>query len=331
MSRSGLVRVSSIVLFLVAASAVQEAAFGGEPPKPTTTADVSVAPAELGFLVQPLTKEQLVVEADGWRDILLAKVLEVSKSEIAITKAKAEEKDKLLEARSKLQEERTLLIDRLNVVLKALRDKGGDVAGYEKYVAAVSGISLDVKDTSAAWAAILGWLKSEQGGIRWGINIVLFILVLIAAKVVASLIAALTRKGLGAARGKISDLLRDFIVNSTRKVVMLIGLVVALSMLEVNIAPLLAGIGVIGFVLGFALQNTLSNFAAGFMILLYRPYDMHDMVTIAGTTGKVETMSLVSTTLRNKDDHTVVIPNGSIWSGIITNQHKAPDQPAPAK
>ena len=89
-------------------------------------------------------------------------------------------------------------------------------------------------------------------------------------------------------------------------------------MLEVNIGPFLAAIGATGFILGFALQGTLSNFAAGLMILLYRPYDIGDFVNVAGTNGTVSAMSLVSTTLKS-DNQVVTIPNGSIWGGIITN------------
>jgi len=87
----------------------------------------------------------------------------------------------------------------------------------------------------------------------------------------------------------------------------------------VNIGPLLAGIGVVGFVVGFALQDTLSNFAAGFMILLYRPYDVGDFVTAGGVTGTVQSMSLVSTTFKTGDNQRIIVPNGSIWGGTIQN------------
>ena len=107
-------------------------------------------------------------------------------------------------------------------------------------------------------------------------------------------------------------------MSSIRKLTFVVGLVVALSMLEVNIGPFLAAIGATGFILGFALQGTLSNFAAGLMILLYRPYDIGDFVNVAGTSGTVSAMSLVSTTLKS-DNQVVTIPNSSIWGGIITN------------
>jgi len=102
------------------------------------------------------------------------------------------------------------------------------------------------------------------------------------------------------------------------KVTLVAGLVIALSMLEVNIGPFLAAIGATGFISGFALQGTLSNFAAGLMILLYRPYDIGGFVNVEGTSGTVSAMSLVSTTPRS-DDQVITIPYSAIWGGIITN------------
>lgn len=107
--------------------------------------------------------------------------------------------------------------------------------------------------------------------------------------------------------------------NISRKAVFIVGFVVALSMLEVNVGPLLAAIGAAGFIMGFALQGTLSNFAAGIMILIYRPYDVGDLVDVAGMLGKVDAMTIVSTTLRKPDNQKVVIPNNMIWGDIITN------------
>ncbi|MHC5073021.1 MAG: mechanosensitive ion channel family protein, partial [Planctomycetota bacterium] len=65
--------------------------------------------------------------------------------------------------------------------------------------------------------------------------------------------------------------------------------------------------------------GTLSNFASGLMILLYRPYDIGDFVSVADATGTVEAMTLVSTTVKTPDNKLVVVPNSSIWGGTITN------------
>ncbi len=178
---------------------------------------------------------------------------------------------------------------------------------------------MDPEDPSAVWAAITGWLTSPEGGLRWAKNIAFFIVTLMVFKFRASLCGGLMHKTLSMSKVKTSDLLRDFFVNSTRKVVFFVGAIIALSMLEVNIGPFLAAMGAVGFVVGFALQGTLGNFAAGIMILLYRPYDIGQAVTVAGVTGKVDAMTLVSTTLLTLDNQTLVVPNGSILGDIITN------------
>jgi small conductance mechanosensitive channel len=100
---------------------------------------------------------------------------------------------------------------------------------------------------------------------------------------------------------------------------MIIGFAVALSQLGIEIGPLLAGMGVMGFVVGFALQDTLSNFASGMMILVYRPYDVGDFVNVSGISGQVKEMNLVSTTILTIDHQRMVIPNSKIWGDIITN------------
>jgi small conductance mechanosensitive channel len=90
-------------------------------------------------------------------------------------------------------------------------------------------------------------------------------------------------------------------------------------MLGINVGPLLAAIGAAGFIIGFAFQGTLSNFAAGIMILIYRPHDVGDFVDIGGTFGIVDAMTIVSTTLMTLDNQKVVVPNNMIWGDKITN------------
>ena len=73
------------------------------------------------------------------------------------------------------------------------------------------------------------------------------------------------------------------------------------------------------FVAAFAMQSTLSNFAAGLMIMIYRPFDFGNVVTVGGVTGKVQAMNLVSTTLLTGDNQVIVVPNSNVWGSIITN------------
>lgn len=100
---------------------------------------------------------------------------------------------------------------------------------------------------------------------------------------------------------------------------MAIGVLMALSQVGISLAPMLAGLGVAGFIVGFALQDSLGNFAAGAMILIYRPFDVDDFVEVTGASGLVKEMSLVSTTITTFDNQTLVVPNSKIWGDVIKN------------
>jgi len=287
-------------------------------PAPITTHNPNIAKEELAYRVEPLTKEDLLVEANGWLQVLKTHVGQVSEVQIQALTAEGDEKTKLLESVNKLKAEQTALIDRLKVVIEELKSKGGEIDAYDSYITAISGVEVDVSDASATWTVLTGWLTSAEGGLRWAKNIIFFILTILIAWVLSKVVSKAVKKAISNIKSA-SALLKDFIVNISRKAIFLVGFVVALSMLEVNIGPLLAAIGAVGFIMGFALQGTLSNFAAGIMILIYRPYDVGDLVDVAGTFGKVDAMTIVSTTLRKPDNQKIVVPNNMIWGDIITN------------
>jgi small conductance mechanosensitive channel len=116
-----------------------------------------------------------------------------------------------------------------------------------------------------------------------------------------------------------SALLTTFINNIIRRIVLFIGLITALSAIGVNVGALLALVGGSAFILGFALQDTLGNFAAGLMLLIYRPFDVGDAVDVGGVSGKVDKVSLVSTIIRTPDNKVVLVPNKQVWGQVITN------------
>ena len=285
---------------------------------PLTTKNPNIAIEELDYRLEPLTKDDLSVEADGWQQVLKNHVGKVSAVQIVALKAEGDKKTKLLESVTKLKEQQTALSDRFMVVIEEFKSKGGKVEDYESYIAAISGVKVDISDASATWTVVTGWLTSSEGGLRWAKNISMFFVILLVSWILAKLLGKAVKKAVVKLQTA-SELLKDFIVNITRKTVLLIGFVVALSMLEINIGPLLATIGAAGFIVGFALQGTLSNFAAGILILVYRPYDVGDLVDIGGTFGTVEAMTIVSTTLRKLDNQKVIVPNNMIWGDIITN------------
>ena len=232
--------------------------------------------------------------------------------------SKADLKIALVKHVTDLTTQQIALVDRLNAVLSALVAKGGNADEYNSYIDAVSGLKVDVADASATWTMISGWAMSSEGGLRWLTNIVKFVVILIIFYFLAILTGKIANRTFSKSR-HFSTLLRDFMVLSSRRLVLFIGLFVGLSTLEVDLAPLLAVIGATGFVIAFALQNSLSNFASGILMLMYRPFDLNDMINVAGVLGTVESMNLLSTQLRTPDNQLVIVPNNSVWGDVITN------------
>lgn len=152
---------------------------------------------------------------------------------------------------------------------------------------------------------------------RWLFHGLLIALVLVGFQLLSKLTRRMVRKAV--ARSPFSQLLRDTITSWSSTAVMGIGVLVVLRQFGVELGPMLAGLGIAGFVLGFALQDTLSNFAAGGMILAYQPFDIGDVVEVAGVTGTVRRMSLVSTTILTFDNQALIVPNRKVWGDVIRN------------
>lgn len=227
-------------------------------------------------------------------------------------------KEQLLEDVTTLREQQTAIIDRFEIVLDSLEAKGGDVEEQRRYAAVLGGLDVDVSDAAAAWSLLKGWIVSREGGQRWLWNLAKFGGLLLLAWFAARIVGSFAGHAVGRTRG-MSQLAKNLIVSTARNAMLAVGFVVALAALEVDIAPLLAAIGAAGFIVGFALQGTLSNFASGLMILLNRPFDVGDVVTAGGVTGKIAEMNLVSTTFLTFDNQSILVPNNEIWDNVITN------------
>jgi small conductance mechanosensitive channel len=206
---------------------------------------------------------------------------------------------------------------RFAIVLDALEGKGGDVKEQRLYLAAVSGIKLNVEDTSAAFLALKEWLKSKDGGLLLLVNVLQFIAVVALVIFASHMLGKLTDRLI--AKRPTSLLLENFIRVGVRRVVMAIGILAALPIIGINVGPVLALIGAAGLVIGLALQGTLSNFASGVLILVYRPYDMHDAISVAGVSGVVSNMNLLYTTIKTFDNQLITIPNNNVWNDTIIN------------
>ncbi|MBO6166811.1 MAG: mechanosensitive ion channel family protein [Kiritimatiellae bacterium] len=114
-------------------------------------------------------------------------------------------------------------------------------------------------------------------------------------------------------------LLVNLATQTTEKVLWVIVAVMALSRLGVDVGPIIAGLGVTGFILGFAFQESLGNLASGLMLAINEPFKAGDFVEVAGHSGTVREVSIMATELSTPDNKKVVIPNKSVWGGPITN------------
>ena len=232
-----------------------------------------------------------------------------------------EDRANLLAYLTGLRSEQTSLIDRTKLAIDAFELKGGvaeEVEEYRQYVTAVSGIEVDVTDVGATWVTITGWLLSAEGGLRWVKNISLFLGILLVAMFLARLVGKAIEKVMARTQ-QTSQLLGDFLVTTSRRLVLAVGVLIGLAALEINIGPLLAVIGAAGFVIAFALQNSLGNFASGILIMVFKPFDVGDLVEIGGVLGKVKSMNLLSVLIHTPDNKAVIIPNNNVWSDSITN------------
>ncbi len=169
----------------------------------------------------------------------------------------------------------------------------------------------------------LTWLKKGQewlieNGADFVVNIIIFLLIIIIGRFVIKGLIKVTRR-LCKRSSRITETLENFLVSVVGKVLWVVLLMVALPRLGIDIAPLIAGLGVTGFIVGFAFQESLGNLAAGLMLLLNAPFKIGDYIEAGGHAGAVKELNLMATTLLTPDNKKIVIPNRGIWGGSIVN------------
>ncbi len=216
-------------------------------------------------------------------------------------------------------------VARLTTTTRMMEKLDLDTADYQQLLFQVTGeITTGLFSREVIGGLLTNWGQSTVDWITANgpsliLKVVLFFLILFVFRILSRVARKMVQKAISRSNLQVSVLLERTALSMTGSLVMLFGLLVALSQLGFQVAPLLAGLGVAGFIIGFALQDTLSNFASGMMILLYRPYDVGDLIETAGAMGKVENMTLVSTTILTVDHQTLVIPNSMIWGNVIKN------------
>ena len=162
----------------------------------------------------------------------------------------------------------------------------------------------------------LSWLTDK--GLSFAISLVAAILILVVGSFVIKGIVAMVGKAVTKS-GKGNALFVSFIRNVTSKLCWTVLIVVVLEKVGVNVGPIIAGLGVTGFILGFAFQESLGNLASGLMIAINQPFKIGDYVIVAGLEGTVLTVDMMAVVLATADNKKVVIPNKSAWGAPITN------------
>ena len=214
------------------------------------------------------------------------------------------------------------LMDRL---VGMLRELGLPTESHNSLVVQQRGvIGVEIFDRRVFADLVIERLRDAKrallgSGPDWLFRIVVLVVILFLAWVAAGIVRRRTRRMLARESVRLSRLLKDTIVSLAFGLTLLIGLIIALSALGVSLGPMLAGLGVAGIIVGFAIQDSLANLAAGWMILLYRPYDVDDHVRVAGGEGLVRRMNLLATTIATFDNQVLVIPNRKIWGDTIVN------------
>jgi small conductance mechanosensitive channel len=153
--------------------------------------------------------------------------------------------------------------------------------------------------------------------IRYGFQVLGALVILLAGLLVARWLGQLTGRWLE--RQHVEPPARALAVRAVRVVIVLFALVLALDKFGFQVAPLVAGIGVAGLGVGFALQGVLSNVLAGLTIVFTKPYRLGEWIRVVGVHGQVEAIELFSTTLVHPDRSRVVIPNRKIVGEILHN------------
>lgn len=142
--------------------------------------------------------------------------------------------------------------------------------------------------------------------------------VLIIGWIASGMISRLVRSRVNASP-HIDNTIGNFVASLVRWLILLVVLIAVLNIFGIEATSLVAVLGAATLAIGMALQGTLSDLAAGFMLIIFRPYKLGDYVDVAGTAGTVKDINLFVTELATPDNVQIIVPNGQAWGAIITN------------
>jgi small conductance mechanosensitive channel len=169
------------------------------------------------------------------------------------------------------------------------------------------------------WAGIPRLLqdKGMDLGVEFGIKVATALAIFLIGKFIIRMVVR-TIGSLMQAQD-VDKTLETFICNLVRVSLMVVVVIAAIGALGVETTSFIAIFGAAGLAIGLALQGSLSNFASGVLIVLFRPYRVGDWVEVAGIAGTVEQVQILTTILKTGDNKQIIVPNSQIMDSIITN------------
>jgi small conductance mechanosensitive channel len=151
----------------------------------------------------------------------------------------------------------------------------------------------------------------------YGLNVIFAIVIFVVGKMVANIITNLVEKVL--IKSKVDAVLVDFVAGIVKSILVLFVIIASLGELGVDTTSLVALIGAAGLAIGLSLQSSLQNFASGVMLIMFRPFTAGNFIEAAGVAGVVEKISIFNTIIKTGDNKEMIVPNGAIYGGVITN------------
>ncbi len=153
--------------------------------------------------------------------------------------------------------------------------------------------------------------------VPWSISLVSALIVFIIGRWVAKLIVKGMKRVLE--KAKVEETLSNFLGNIVYAILLIAVIIAALNQLGVDTTSVLAVFATAGLAIGLALKDSLGNFAAGVMLILFKPFKIGDFVEAGGSAGVIENITVFNTVMRTGDNREIIIPNGQIYAGTITN------------
>jgi small conductance mechanosensitive channel len=151
----------------------------------------------------------------------------------------------------------------------------------------------------------------------YGLKVIAAIVILVVGRWVAMGVRKLVKRLMR--KGKMEETITKFIGNLTYVVLLVFVILAALSQIGIQTTSFIAILGAAGLAIGLALQGSLANFAAGFLMIVFRPFRVGDYIEGGGTAGTVEEIEIFTTTLRTPDNKTVIVPNAKMTGDNIVN------------